>query len=68
MPHQPKLADIFAAHSIVATLECDAVIPHMHVSIYRLMQLAVAVIGIQLELVGFHQREEYSSLTEKSTE
>ena len=54
VPHQPKLTDIFAAQSIVATLERDTVIPDRSMSVYRLMQFAVAVIGIQLELVGCH--------------
>ena len=54
MLHQPKLADVFTEHRKVATLERDAMIPHRSVSFYRLMQLTIAVIGIQFELVGFH--------------
>ena len=54
MIYQPKLADIFAVDAIVSPLNGNAVIPHMSVSIYRLVQLTITVIGIHLELVGFH--------------
>lgn len=54
MIDQPKLADMLAIDRIVTTLEGDAVIPHPSVSIYGLVQFTIAVIAIQLELVGFH--------------
>ena len=54
MIYQPKLADILAIDTIVSPLKTNAVIPDMSVSIYRLVQLTIAVIAIQLELVGFH--------------
>ena len=54
MVYQPELADIFAIDGIVPSLERDAMIPDVSMTIYRLMQLTIAVIGIQLKLVGFH--------------
>ena len=54
MVNQPKLADIFAVNRIVSTLERNAMIPNVCMTIYGLVQLTIAVIGIQLELVGFH--------------
>ena len=54
MVYQPELADIFAIDGIVPSLERDAIIPDVSMTIYRLMQLTIAVIGIQLKLVGFH--------------
>ena len=56
MVYQPELADIFAIDSVVATLKGNAVIPDVSMTIYRLMQLTITVIGIQLELVSFHRR------------
>ena len=53
MIYQPKLADIFAIDSVVATLKGNAVIPDVSMTIYRLMQFTIAVIRIQLELVKF---------------
>jgi hypothetical protein len=54
MIYQPKLADILAIDGIVPTLKRNAVIPHMSVSVYGLVQFTIAVIAIQLELVGLH--------------
>ena len=54
MIYQPKFADILAIDAIVTTLKRDATIPHRSVSVYRLVQLTIAVITIQLEPVGFH--------------
>ena len=54
MVYQPELADIFAIDGIVPSLERDAMIPDVSMTIYRLMQLTIAVIGMQLKLVGFH--------------
>ena len=54
MVYQSKLADIFAIDCIVPTLKRNAVIPHMSVSVYGLVQFTIAVIAIQLELVGLH--------------
>ena len=54
MVYQPELADILAIDGIVPSLKGDAVIPDRSVSFYRLMQITIAVIGIQFELVGFH--------------
>ena len=56
MIYQPKLADIFAIDSGVATLKGNAVIPDVSMTIYRLMQFTIALIAIQLELVSFHRR------------
>ena len=55
MVYQSKLADIFAVDAVIATLERDAMIPDRCVSFYLLMQISITVIGIHLELVGFHQ-------------
>ena len=55
MDYQPELADIFTIDSVVPTLKRDTVIPDVTVSVYRLVQFTIAVITIQLELVGFHQ-------------
>ena len=57
MGYQPELADIVAIDGIVPSLERDAMIPDVSMTIYRLMQLTIAVIGIQLKLVGFHYGE-----------
>ena len=54
MVYQSKLADILAIYRIVTTLKRNAVIPHMSMTIYGLVQFTIAVIAIQFELVGFH--------------
>ncbi len=54
MVYQPDLADIFAIDAIVTSLKRNTMIPDVSMTIYRLMQLTIAVIGIQLKLVGCH--------------
>ena len=54
MVYQPKLADMFTIDNVVTTLKGNAMIPHVSVSVYSLVQLTITVIAIQLELVGFH--------------
>ena len=54
MIYQPKLADILAIDGIVPTLKGNAVIPHMSMTVYGLVQFTIPVITIQLEFVGFH--------------
>ena len=55
MIYQTKLADILAIEAIVPTLKGNAVIPHISMTLYRLVQFTIAVIAIHLELVGFHR-------------
>ena len=55
MIYQTKLADILAIDSIVPTLKPNAVIPHISMTVYGLVQLTIPVIAIHLELVGFHR-------------
>ena len=55
MIYQPKLADILAIDRIVTTLKRDTVIPHISMTVYRLVQLTIPVIAIHFELVGFHR-------------
>ena len=55
MVYESKLADIFAVDSIVPSLDGNAMIPHLSMTVYRLVQFTVAVIRIQLKLVGFHE-------------
>ena len=54
MVYQPELADILAVNCIVPTLNRNAMIPDMSMTVYRLVQFTITVIRIQLELVGFH--------------
>ncbi len=56
MIHQPKLGDILAIDGIVTTLQRDTMIPDRSVSLYGLVQLTIAVIRIQFELVGVQGR------------
>ena len=53
--YQSKLADIFAIDCVVPTLKRNAMIPHISMTVYGLVQLTITVITIQLELVGFHE-------------
>ena len=46
MVYQSKLTDIFAIDCIVPSLECDAMIPDRTVSVYRFMQISIAVVAI----------------------
>lgn len=54
MVYQPDLADIFAIDGIVPSLKRNTMIPDVSMTSYRLMQLTIAVTGIQLKLIGFH--------------
>ncbi len=54
MIYQPKLADILAIDGIVPTLKRNAVISHMSMTAYGLVQFTIAMITIQLEFVDFH--------------